>query len=113
MLYFVEWNVEQQKYYGFYLHDDEDSFFIFDFLLWAYLHISSSMEQLKQDWDNIVNEKYQYTSSEEINFCIGGAKKFFFEKYMDKRMEEGLIVLSGDEIRFAEGYQETIIKRFK
>ena len=41
------------------------------------------------------------------------SEEIFFEKYMDKRMEEGLIVLSGDEIRFAEGYSETIIKRFK
>lgn len=111
--HFAEWNVGQQKYDGFYLHDDEESFFIFDFLLWAYLHISSSMEQLKQDWDNIVNEENKYTSSEINHFCIGGAKEFFFEKYMDKRTEEGMIVLSGDEIRFAEGYPETIINRLK
>lgn len=113
MKHFVEWNVQKKRNHGFYLHDDEDSFFIFDFILWAYLHISSSMEQLKQDWDNIVNEKYKYTKSEINHFCIGGAKEFFFEKYMNKRTEEGMIVLSGDEIRFAEDYPETIIKRLK
>ncbi len=113
MKHFVEWNMQKKRNYGFYLHDDEDSFFLFDFLLWAYLHISSSMEQLKQDWDNIVNEKYQYTSSEINHFCIGGAKEFFFEKYMDKRTEEGRILLFGDEIRFAWGYPESILNRFK
>ncbi|MDE6024883.1 MAG: hypothetical protein K2G45_05455 [Lachnospiraceae bacterium] len=108
--HFVEWNIRQQTYNGIYLLDDEDSFFIFDFLLWAYLHISSSMEQLKHDWDNIVNKKYIFS---EKHFGIRGAKENFFEKYMGKRMEEGIIVLSGDEIRFAEGYPETIINRFK
>lgn len=110
--HFAEWNVEQQKYDSFYLHDDEDSFFIFDVLLWAYLHISSSMEQLKQDWDNIVNEENRYTISSN-HFCIGGAKEYFFEKYLNKRTEEGKLVLSGDEIRFAEGYPEIIIKGLK
>ncbi len=112
MKHFVEWNVERQKYDGFYLHDDEESFFIFDILLWAYLHINSSMKQLKQDWDNIVNEENRYTISSK-HFCIDGAKEFFFEKYINKRMEEGKLVLSGDEIRFAEGYPETIIKGLK
>lgn len=112
MKHFVEWNVERQKYNGFYLHDDEESFFIFDILLWAYLHINSSMKQLKQDWDNIVNEENRYTISSN-HFCIDGAKEYFFEKYMDKRMEEGKLVLSGDEIRFTEGYPQTIIERLK
>lgn len=111
--HFVEWDIRQQRYNGFYLHDDEDSFFIFDFLLWAYLHISSSMEQLKHDWDNIVNKGYKYEDFYTNNFRINVKKEYFFEKYMGKRLEEGIIVLFGDEIRFAEGYPETIINRFK
>lgn len=108
--HFVEWNVEEQRYCEFYLHDDEDSFFIFDILLWAYLHMNSSLEQLKQDWAKIVNEENKYTDLYTKHFCINGPKEYFFEKYLNKRTEEGMIILSGDVIHFAEGYPETILK---
>ncbi len=111
--HFTEYNVAVQGYNRFYLHDDEDSFLLFDVILWMYLHLGNSMEQLKIDWVSVINEQYLYRNAFSgdflKHFCIGGDKRFFFEKYLANRIAEGKIVIYNDQISFSGDYSEQII----
>lgn len=113
--HFIDWNVKKQEYDGFYLHDDEGSFFLFDVILWAYLHIDSSMEHLRRDWDALVNEKYMYKGvfCEEFvqQFCIGGADRFFFEDYFSRRTQEGKLILAGDVLQLSREHTADIVEK--
>lgn len=113
--HFIHWNVEKQGLSGFYLHDDIESLFIYDVVLWSYLHISSSLEQLKQNWKNIINEKNRYKNkfSDEYleHFCFGGAERFFFEIYFSKRIEEGNLTIIDDKIQMSKEHEKMIIEQ--
>ncbi|MBE5876947.1 MAG: hypothetical protein E7290_08700 [Lachnospiraceae bacterium] len=112
--HFEEYNVAVQGYKRFYLHDDKGAFFIFDTILWMFLHVSDSYSRLQELWKEIINEKYWYENpygdAFTNHFCIDGDKKFFWDKYIDKRIEEQRIVIEDDLISMSENYAMQIVE---
>lgn len=114
--HFKEHNLAVQHFSGFYLHDDEDSFFIFDVILWMYLHINrdATIKRFMSDYPCIANEKYSYVRDDfEKHFCLGGAISFLKDHYFPRRIEEEKIVMQKGKVRFAQRYLETIVQRLK
>lgn len=112
--HFTEYNLEIGKnkfsVYSFYLYNDEESFAIFDVILWIYLHKYSSLSKIKSDWDRLSNCDIQYKCPENV-FAIGGDRRFFCECYFDDRISKKIILVNDDTIRFAEGYSKNIFDR--
>jgi len=113
LIHFTEYNLKIQRnmfIYNFYLHDNEESFAIFDVILWIYLHKYSSLNKIKSDWDRLSNCDIHYQCPENV-FAIGGDRRFFCECYFDDRISKKIILVNDDTIRFAEGYSENIFDR--
>ena len=109
--HFTEINLKRpRRVDGFYLYDDDDSFAIFDIIVWIYLHKYNSLKQLISDWPEISNYERDYLSSNTI-FFLGGHKKFFCEKYINNRVNRGIIIVDNDIIKFIDGYSKTIIEK--
>lgn len=114
--HFKEHNLAVQHFNGFYLHDDEGSLFIFDVILWMYLHINrdATIEGFISDYPCISNEKNIYSRDDfEKHFCLGGAISFLKEHYFPRRIGEAKIAMQKGKLRFAPRYLETIVQQLK
>jgi len=113
--HFIEYNVAVQRYSAFYVHGDSDSYFIFDVILWMYLHVekTATIENFTKEYPLIANEKNQYKSDYEQYFCIGGAIEFLTDHYLPDRIKGGEIILEEDIVRFSEQHAGVIIHRLK
>lgn len=113
--HFNEYNVGVQSYDSFYIHDDEDSFFIFDVILWMYLHFNkaAAVERFVEDYPLIANEEYMYKSNYERYFCIGGAIRFLKDSYLAERIKANDIIIDKGIIRFSKMHAEEIVQRLQ
>jgi len=111
MRHFVGCNVEEQHYDGFYLHNNEKSFFVFDVILWMYLHKNTSMTKLQSDWEKITLCGIYYKLDLEKDFGIGGNRKFFFEDYFNSRKSKGKIIIENDMISFSHEHKKDILQK--
>jgi hypothetical protein len=114
--HFKEFNLAVQHFNGFYLHGDEDSLFIFDVILWMYLHINrdATIEGFMSNYPCISNEKNSYLRDDfEKHFCLGGAISFLKEHYFPRRIEEQKIVMQKGNVRFSPRYLEAIVQQLK
>jgi hypothetical protein len=112
--HFKSHNLAIQHFSGFYLHGDEDSLFIFDVILWMYLHFNrdATIEGFISDYPCISNQEYIYMRDGfEKHFCLGGAINFLKDNYFSHRIEEGIIVIQQGKVRFTQQYLETIVQQ--
>ncbi len=113
--HFLEYNVAVQGYDKFYIHKDEDSYFIYDVILWMYLKLNKAgtVESFIKDYPVITNEDYSYRHGWEQKFCIGGAIEFLKDHYLLDRFIDKKIILDEETIRFSAKHEEEIIRRLK
>lgn len=111
MRHFIGCNVEEQHYDGFYLHNNAKSFFVFDVILWMFLHKSTLMTRLQSDWEKITYCDIYYKLDLQKEFGVGGNKKFFFDDYFNARKSESKIIVENDVISFSVDYKKDIIEK--
>ncbi len=113
--HFLEYNVAVQDYDKFYIHKDEDSYFIFDVILWMYIKLNktATVESFIKDYPVIANEDYSYRHGWEQKFCIGGAIEFLKDLYLLDRINDGKIILEEKTVRFSTNHEDEIIRHLK
>lgn len=103
--HFNEHNVKVQQYNAFYLHDDEDSFFIFDVILWLYMHVKvATVDEFIADYKLIANESY----SKEY-FSLGGSLHFLSEKYLPQRIQQEKLICENGKLYFSYAYLKNLV----
>ncbi len=105
--HFKEHNVKVQKYHSFYLHDDEDSLFVFDAILWMYMHIrNATIDGFVGNYELIANVSYR---ADDDGFFLGGSKNFLSEKYFPQRLQQGALILYEGQLQFSYWYLKKFI----
>lgn len=100
-----------------YLDNNKYAFYLFDSIIWLYLHKDNSLERFKSNWPKISNKELvseiKYSKESWKHFYIAMKENSFLEDYFETRTTEGKIVIKDDSISLTDDFNEYMLKKIQ